>query len=73
MSKKDFEMLARLIREERERFKSNAAHIAFAAAMARELSYTNSRFDRGRFIMAAMPRAWVGTRHSAAWEREASN
>jgi hypothetical protein len=69
VTRRHFELIAAAIRDGRERFASNGAHARFAREMADALAATNGRFDRGRFVMAAMPSAWVGTRHAAAWER----
>lgn len=69
---KQHEMLARVIQDNRESFKSNRLHAQFAAIMAGQLSNTNSRFDGARFIMACMPRAWVGTNKANVWERYAA-
>lgn len=71
MTRQHFELIAAAIRDGREHFTSNHAHARFAAAMADALAATNGRFDRARFVAAAMPRAWVGTRHANAWERVA--
>jgi hypothetical protein len=71
MTKQHFELIAQVIRWNREDFKSNTAHARFAATVADTLSTTNHNFDRRRFIMAAMPEAWVGTKHETAWERVA--
>lgn len=72
MSRMHFEAIARTIAEQRESFRSNLAHAQFASDMAKTLAETNPRFDRPKFIMACMPKAWVGTKHSSAWERIAS-
>jgi hypothetical protein len=72
VSRRDFELIATAIANGREHFASNAAHALFASEMAHALAVTNPRFDRARFVRAAMPRAWAGTRHEAAWEREAT-
>lgn len=52
MTKKDFELIARVIR------RSNLSHgkSELAVRFANELQNTNPRFDRGRFIAAAMQR-----------------
>jgi hypothetical protein len=71
MTRRHFELIAAVIADNREAFTSNTRHARFAGAMADALARTNDRFDRERFILAAMPRAWVGTGHSAAWELEA--
>lgn len=71
MTRQHFELIARSIADSADRFKSNTAHAEFAADVARELAQTNSAFDRGRFILAAMPSTHVGTRHANAWERVA--
>jgi hypothetical protein len=71
MTRRDFELIAQLIAASRSRFKSNTAHARYAGDVADALRWTNDRFDRSRFVMAAMPAAWVGTRHATAWERQA--
>jgi hypothetical protein len=71
MTRRHFELIAAAIRDQREHFTSNRAHARFAAAMADALATTNPRFDKARFVRAAMPTAWVGTRHETAWERVA--
>jgi hypothetical protein len=72
MSRRDFELIAQVIRDSSNRFKSDTAHAGFAAAMAHALEVTNPRFDRCRFLEACQPRWTVGTRHANAWERAAS-
>jgi hypothetical protein len=72
MTRRDFELIAAMIRESRENFASNCQHARFAATVAARLAGTNPRFDRARFIMAAMPAAWHGTRHANVWERIAA-
>ena len=72
MTRQHFEMLAAAIAAGRPSYKSNAAHVAHAADIARVLARTNPRFDTPRFIMACMPRAWVGTAKANPWERAAS-
>ena len=72
LTKQHFEVIADLIANGREHFKSNTAHAKFAAEAADELARWNPNFDRQRFIHAAMPGVWVGTKHETAWEREAS-
>ena len=69
MTRCDFELIARVVAGERERFTSNTAHACFAARMADALAATNGRFDRARFIAACQPPWTVGTRHANAWER----
>jgi hypothetical protein len=69
MTRQDFELIARNIRDQREHFASNTAHARFASATAATLSTTNPRFDRSRFILACMPTAWVGSPKSNIWER----
>lgn len=71
MTRAHFEMLAQVIRDGREHYRSNDAHVAHAVETAKALRATNPRFDAARFVKAAMPTAWVGTRHEAAWERAA--
>lgn len=68
-STKDFVVIAATIAEGREFFSSNTAHAQFANNMANTLAMTNLRFNRKRFIMACMPRAWVGTNKSTVWEQ----
>ena len=67
MTKKDFELIAEAIRDGREHYSSNKAHATHAAEVANVLAYTNPRFDRVRFVLACMPKAWVGTGKSSAW------
>lgn len=67
MTRKDFALIAEAIRDGRENFRSNKAHVAFAYEMAAVLAQTNPLFDSARFIEACMPREWVGTRHESAW------
>lgn len=69
MTKKDFELLARTIANQRDVFSSNGMHAVFASELAHELAEENPRFDRSRFILACMPRTHVGTRHANVWER----
>ena len=72
VSRKDYELLAETIRNSGFDFKSNTRHAAFAGYMAFKLSQDNPRFDAERFIMAAMPTTFVGTRHANQWERVSS-
>jgi len=69
VTRRDFELIAAAIRDGREWFSSITAHAYFVSDMADVLASTNPRFDRCRFVGACMPRAWVGTRHEATWER----
>jgi hypothetical protein len=60
VSKKDFELIARVLRDERaryaqyrttERFEAQIAAVdGVARAMAEDLAHTNPRFDRERFL-----------------------
>jgi hypothetical protein len=52
MSKKDFEMIARVLREHPHA--AGAGRIRLARAFAAELAATSPRFDRERFIAACM-------------------
>ena len=69
MTRKDFEVIARMIRDNRYGFKSNTAHAQFAADAAATLAGTNPRFNRDKFIRACMPSHIVGTRLENAWDR----
>ena len=69
MTRKDYIALADAISSEHELFNNNLAHAQFASRIARVLANDNVRFDRSRFIMACMPRAWVGTNKSSHWAR----
>ena len=71
MTRQHFEIIAETIRDGRRAFKSNTAHAKYAAETAGRLAHTNTNFDPARFVIACMPRAWVGTRHAAAWDRAA--
>lgn len=71
MTRKDFELMAEAIRGGRSSFKSNAAHAQFACRVALQLADTYPLFDYGGFVMACMPRAWVGTAKANVWERSA--
>lgn len=71
MTKQDFELLARTIGDSRDEYRSNTAHAYFARKMADVLATTNPRFDRSRFILACMPRVFVGSNKSNVWERAA--
>lgn len=71
MSRKDFELIARQIRESGESFASNTAHASFAEGFARKLADANPRFDGARFVMASMPAWMVGTSKANVWERVA--
>lgn len=73
MTKKDFELLAEIMRESGGDFRSNTAHAAHAGMMAERLATTNPRFDRSKFILACMPRWMVGTNKCNVWERMARN
>lgn len=72
MSKKNYEALAEVMRDSRELFASNLAHAEFAKVLAASCLEDNSLFDTKRFIMACMPRAWVGTSKANHWERIAN-
>ena len=59
MTKKDYEAVARVIREVREEFPEGTAPPALsyvASGLASVFAANNERFDRQRFIQAA--RAW---------------
>ena len=72
MTRRDFELIARVIADHRPAFKSTSAHVAFAEAMSRELARDSNgrgqRFDRIRFLQACQPGWTVGTRFENAWE-----
>jgi len=59
-----------MLRESAEDFKSNTAHARHAARVADVCAASNPRFDRVRFMRAAMPRWQAGTRHESVWERQ---
>lgn len=73
MTRFHYELTAEIIREGREHYKSNNAHAKHAAEIADRFRHTNVAFDAERFIMACMPRAWVGTNKANVWERMARN
>lgn len=72
MTQKDFILIAGIIRDNPENFATNRQHLTFAERTAKELAGINPRFKRGVFIMACMPRAWVGTNKSTIWEASAN-
>lgn len=53
MSRKDFEMIARVLRDPSLHLQDSKRR-ALASRFADELAATNSRFDRERFIAACM-------------------
>lgn len=55
MTRKDFDLIADLIREQASLFSSESAHRAFACRAASLLSGTNPRFDYDRFVHVAAP------------------
>jgi hypothetical protein len=69
LTRQHFELIAEMIRDGRESFKSNTVHARYAADVASRLASTNPLFDRGRFILACMPTAWVGSSKANVWER----
>lgn len=71
MSRQDYEAIAQVIADNRPNFISNTGHAEFAMTMAAMLAEDNERFDTAQFIMAAMPRSYVGTRLANVWERAA--
>ena len=54
MTKKDFELIAKVVRETEG--VSKPARVRLATEFAKELLYVNSRFDKDRFCEACRPR-----------------
>lgn len=54
MTRKDYELIARVLRDKHERWDATGqmAVRAIAEAFATELATTNPRFDRARFLKA---------------------
>lgn len=69
MHRRDYEVIASVLERNHDKFKSNTAHAKLAAEIGLELWRDNPRFDPGRFMWAAMPKAWRGTRKANVWER----
>ena len=73
MTRWHFDLTAEIIRDGREHYQSNTEHAKHAAEIAARFRHTNVAFDSARFIMACMPREWVGTSKANVWERMARN
>lgn len=69
MSRKDYERIASLVRDERDLFASNTAHAKFAFSLGLTLADDNARFDLKRFLQACRPSHVVGTKYDNVWER----
>lgn len=70
MTRKDYELVAGIIREG-EQFFAPRAHARFALSAARRLQETNARFDAERFVLACRPSWVVGTTKESTWDNAA--
>ncbi len=69
MRRSDIAEVARVIREGREHYSSNRAHLRHAEEVARYYDKTYKHFDPAHFVRSCMPSEWVGTAKANLWER----